>query len=106
MSKQGPRYKHDCDACVFLCRWEEFDLYFCPPPTTTVLARYGDDGHQYASLDVGCSRNPTRALKDTWDIASRTRISALRIAFLIANDLGIIPPQPIPKPYDWYADKE
>ncbi len=46
------RYAHDCDECVPLGEYKEFDLYFCRqgrldvPP---VLARYGNDGPQYSS---------------------------------------------------------
>ena len=45
-----PRYKHDCDKCVFLGRYRAHnekhnDLYFCGSGIlATVIARYGDDG--------------------------------------------------------------
>lgn len=52
-----PKYKHDCDRCVFLKRLikprgmepRTFDLYYCPAPdnlyvAATVIARYGPDG--------------------------------------------------------------
>lgn len=51
-----PKYKHDCDRCVFLKRLIKprgmqprvFDLYYCPTPedlyvAATVIARYGPD---------------------------------------------------------------
>ena len=34
------RYRHRCKDCVFLKRYEKYDLYFCPRPV--VVARYGD----------------------------------------------------------------
>lgn len=49
------RYEHDCEKCIFLGCWEEYDLYFCSGVTrgSTVVARYGDDGHEYTSgLDL------------------------------------------------------
>lgn len=54
-SQQKPLYQHDCDACVF-----QGILYFSLPGVTTqydiytcrdsILARYGNEGHQYVSL--------------------------------------------------------
>ena len=45
------RYKHDCDRCIYLGRWEEYDLYFCAYDLLgpTVIARFGSDGPDYAS---------------------------------------------------------
>lgn len=43
-----PAYTHDCTHCLFLGRWEGFDLYFCPNEPT-VLARAGDEGPDYTS---------------------------------------------------------
>lgn len=56
----GPRYTHDCDlwgpsnpdnACRFLGRMDEFDLYIHPRDYghVEVIARYGDDGPEYDS---------------------------------------------------------
>ena len=57
--KELPRYKHDCEDCIFLGHFEEYDLYYCPddnPVLTTVIARYGDIGDQYMSgLSSSCS---------------------------------------------------
>lgn len=45
-----PQFEHDCTRCIFLGRWETYDLYFCPQgPFPTVIARFGNDGPQYAS---------------------------------------------------------
>jgi hypothetical protein len=48
-----PRYTHDCDACEYLGEHLEYDLYYCPRcDGGTVLARYGNDGPDYASTMV------------------------------------------------------
>jgi hypothetical protein len=45
-----PRYQHDCDKCQFLGQDAKHDLYFCPQGgRPTVIARYGDEGHEYMS---------------------------------------------------------
>lgn len=56
------KFKHDCDECVFLGHYERppgnltfttknnFDLYYCRGAIgTTLIARFGDEGDQYAS---------------------------------------------------------
>jgi len=52
-----PRYRHDCDTCQFLGRYEYgrvwYDLYFCPRPSSgTVVARYKSNGLDYMSLEI------------------------------------------------------
>ncbi len=44
-----PRFRHDCDRCQSLGQYGPHDLYVCHGGT--LLARYGDDGPEYASLD-------------------------------------------------------
>lgn len=45
------KYKHDCDCCNFLGHYEEHDLYYCSQDggIPTVIARWGNDGHDYSS---------------------------------------------------------
>lgn len=43
-----PRYIHDCDSCIYLGQYKEFDLYYCPGEPT-VVCRYSDDGPDYGS---------------------------------------------------------
>ncbi len=44
------RYKHDCDKCKPLGEFGTYDLYFCEQDgDPTVIARYGNDGHEYDS---------------------------------------------------------
>ena len=57
-----PQYQHDCKRCHFLGPYSdqesatEYDLYVCQnlahPTLTTLLARYGDEGSNYASSPV------------------------------------------------------
>jgi hypothetical protein len=54
------RYKHDCSRCEFLGCYENFDLYRCkdsPGRLTNVVARYGDEAHEYVSLLSGSEQD-------------------------------------------------
>lgn len=47
-----PRYQHDCSKCKPLGEFGEFDLYYCETEVEkhpTVIARYGNEGHEYNS---------------------------------------------------------
>ena len=45
----APRYQHDdCDACVYLGQFNEYDLYYCPGEPT-VIARASSNGPDYFS---------------------------------------------------------
>lgn len=50
-----PRYKHDCEGCVYLSTWDDeheetYDLYYCNQGSLpTVIARFGHDGPDYVS---------------------------------------------------------
>jgi hypothetical protein len=45
------RFCHDCTQCQPLGRFQEYDLYFCNQGGfgPTVIARWGDAGHEYTS---------------------------------------------------------
>lgn len=43
------RYLHDCEECVFLGTYNQYDLYFCGA-NPTVIARYGTDGDYLSGL--------------------------------------------------------
>jgi hypothetical protein len=46
------RYVHDCDDCVFLGRWKEYDLYIHPNTNlekVNFIARFSDNGPDYYS---------------------------------------------------------
>jgi hypothetical protein len=52
MDENYPRYEHDCNHCVFLGQYGEYDLYYCPQPMIhlpTIVARFGDWGGDYHS---------------------------------------------------------
>lgn len=48
VQEEKPRYIHDCDTCVFLGQYKEYDLYFCSNEPT-IICRYSDDGPDYSS---------------------------------------------------------
>lgn len=41
------RYQHDCDCCVYLGPYREYDLYLHPTSPRTVIARRSSDGPDY-----------------------------------------------------------
>ena len=46
-----PRYQHYCDNCIFLAKFNEYDLYFCPQGgDPTVIARFGTDGDYLSGI--------------------------------------------------------
>jgi hypothetical protein len=51
-----PRYIHDCDNCLFLGCYKEFDIYWCQGSSSfaggSVIARYGSEGRKYSSSPV------------------------------------------------------
>ena len=80
MTKQ---FEHDCSKCFFIGRSQKYDLYFCEQHTLpTVIARYGDKGHQYLS-GMALAKS-VRIAKDM-----DADIVALRVAYLIAADMGL-----------------
>ena len=50
-----PRYRHDCTACVFICRYGVYDVYLHPPmdglPGSLIL-RCGSEGPEYTSYPL------------------------------------------------------
>jgi hypothetical protein len=48
---QMKRFIHDCENCLFVGQFQEYDLYFCDQGgfSPTVIARYGSDGPEYTS---------------------------------------------------------
>ena len=45
---EQPKWEHDCEHCVFLGQYNQYDLYFHNRPTT-IIARFGNDGPEYHS---------------------------------------------------------
>jgi hypothetical protein len=66
-----PTYEHNCNTCHFLGVYttEEGvteDLYICPNGIGTLLHRYGSEGPEYGSFDLGgmYDLNPLAVLVD------------------------------------------
>lgn len=57
-----PQWEHDCEACIFLGSAiggkHHVDLYAHESPSGRVelIARYGDDGPDYASTELSMAR--------------------------------------------------
>lgn len=43
-----PRYTHDCNTCVYLGQYKQYDLYYCAGEPT-IVCRYSDEGPEYNS---------------------------------------------------------
>ncbi len=85
-----PEFRHDCDACTFLGHYNDHDLYYCTKTDgwPKFLARYGDYGAWPAArchhLGLSFAQTSLRELEQ--DDTQR----ALRVAYLIAADLGML----------------
>lgn len=67
MKAPKKNYIHDCEGCTFLGVLREddviYDLYYCPQNgVPTVIARYGDEGHEYMS-GILSTMNPLKVAK-------------------------------------------
>jgi hypothetical protein len=84
-----PRYKHDCDDCVFLGRYEHADLYHCRVrslmPEGTLLARQSSEPSHYWSMWPGVFLPG----QDYDDLIARTA-PALAEAARLAKAKGLI----------------
>lgn len=98
-AEPGPRYRHDCDRCRFLGRYAqpkrrhvgvpedavtEVDLYWCLSPSTpeldSVIARFGDDGPEYAaSHPPDCFADPIGYVRtcEPWYLRALERAKCL-----------------------------
>lgn len=48
-----PKFQHDCTACAFLGHYHDHDVYLHGWPLhQSVIARFGDDGPDYASAPL------------------------------------------------------
>lgn len=75
-----PKYKHDCDACIFLGNYADRDLYICFRDSVdgyTVISRWSSEGANYSSGAV------------FGKISLHEGGRRLRIAHLIAEDFGL-----------------
>ena len=74
-----PRYAHGCQPCRFLGWQGAADLYWCGE-TGLLLARTGDSRTELIALPP--------------DLARTTRTVALRIAWIAAEQRGLLPDEP------------
>jgi len=49
MRMPKPRFKHDCDNCIFLGQYKRFDLYVHAEEPKTVIARRSSNPEDYKS---------------------------------------------------------
>jgi hypothetical protein len=89
MAKTTPTYTHDCKDCRFVASVrlnQRYDVYRCPqgagPLGDTLIARYGNDGPEYWSMDSGVLARSILAERDRLDISPPMR------AILIACTYG------------------
>jgi hypothetical protein len=57
MSTTKPKFKHDCKTCNYLGHYFGHDIYVCGSMSAigpSIIARYGNEDWQYASLPVSC----------------------------------------------------
>lgn len=88
ISTVGPVFKHDCDCCEYLGHYEEHDLYYCKDNMIpTVSARWSGTGQDYASgIAIAEAAGFIQLEAEGDKCPSWAR--ALRVAYLIAKDLG------------------
>lgn len=60
------KFKHDCKQCRFMGHYRGHDVYYCKQTAIfekgdeTLLARHGDDGHEYWSIPKSLFLNIVR----------------------------------------------
>jgi hypothetical protein len=80
------QFKHDCDLCRFIGRYDKYDFYWCKSKECigSVIARYGDNGHEYMS----CPADIIKTMNTAFQV-QRKEVYPLRIAFFIVQELGL-----------------
>lgn len=72
MNHGEPRYKHDCESCIFLGSYKQYDLYVCLH-RPTIIARFGELGEYDSGLEMAMSGlHP--ALAEGYERALRSHI--------------------------------
>lgn len=67
---EKPKFKHDCESCVFLGRFEGADLYYCAGQRTeTIVARFSSEGADYTSGLCFGKKRINRHLAQAYDLA-------------------------------------
>lgn len=84
MNRIKPTWKHDCSSCTFLGVYNHHDLYFCSQEAIpTVIARFG-------ARSKYVSGAPIARVVSMKDHNQDPSLKALRVAYLIAVDMGLI----------------
>lgn len=73
-----PRYRHNCDFCVYLGEFNDFDLYYCDKYNVTVVARWGDEFMQAKQLLGNPDKNDP-ALKEA---VKRAKLRGYKIEYV------------------------
>lgn len=90
------RFKHDCESCQWLGTFNDHDLYYCNNQLPTVIARYEDNGPGYTSGLMVAREYPLSTFTGRTNKGSVSKQAlmesniALRVAYLIALDLGLV----------------
>lgn len=82
------KFEHDCDVCIFLGHSNDCDLYICAKSYDqqgSLVSRYGNEDHLYASCPVFIVRTHKVALRNF-----SAPIAELRRAYEIAKERGLI----------------
>jgi hypothetical protein len=61
------RFEHDCESCLFLGQYKEYDLYICLGTNHTPIARYGEKGDYLSGMsfwDVPCLQEAIKRASD------------------------------------------
>lgn len=103
MSAWDKRYTHDCPDCEWRFQSGAFDMYFCARADTdmggSIIARYGNDGSEYASYPLAilfrpiASADQTAHCNDSFVAASRAALD-LHMSGRIGLRFAVKPDEP------------
>lgn len=86
-----PKFRHDCDACIFLGRLElrgllQADAYFCPREFFggSIVLRHGSDGPDYSSMAIKLIPGDDDQVWQTWNTAKAYRLAVYLTGFYMA----------------------
>lgn len=72
IASDRPKWKHDFPRCYFLGRFQKHDLYISEE-SSTLIARYGNEGSQYKSHSVRAGEPPHGELSEAMRRAEENR---------------------------------
>jgi hypothetical protein len=80
VTKQIPKFKHDCNVCNFLGHFENHDLYYCKNEPT-VIARFSSKGPDYSSGLVFADKDVNKHLYKAKQLAIELRAKMVEIHY-------------------------